>query len=262
MESVSLILIAVGAAIIGVVLLLRLGLRLRHRAADEAQTAPRGDRESHGVDPDFDPLFAVDAVRAEPSDGDLAALGKIVAEQEEPRESPPSAQTEPLAGVTRDISGISANRRRPPRTAEDPHRVVVLNVIAGEDRAFAGPAVRDAVERSGFEYGEWQIFHYYSPAHGDAPPLFSLANMVKPGSFELENMDAMSTAGLSLFMVPAGAEDDVAAFDTMLAKSRQLAADLGGEVRDARRSVLTRQAIGHIREQLNEWSCKTQAAQH
>ena len=118
------------------------------------------------------------------------------------------------------------------------------------------------MELSGFEYGEWQIFHYYSPARGDAPPLFSLANMVKPGSFDLEKMDAMSTAGLSLFMVPAGAEDDVAAFDTMLAKSRQIAADLGGEVLDARRSVLTRQAIGHIREQLNEWSCKAQAAQH
>jgi cell division protein ZipA len=48
----------------------------------------------------------------------------------------------------------------------------------------------------------------------------------------------------------------------MLAKTRQLAEALGGEVRDARRSVLTRQAIGHIREQLNEWRHKAQVAQH
>lgn len=262
MESVSLILIAVGAAIIVVVLVLRLGLRWKHRGTDAIPPAARGDREPHGVEPEFDPLFAIDAVRAEPSDGDLTALGKIVAEQDDAQETAISRQPDPISTATHDMPRHSAGKRRPPRAAEDPNRVVVLNVIARVDRAFPGQAVRDAVEVSGFEYGEWQIFHYYSPAHGDAPPLFSLANMVKPGSFELENMDAMSTAGLSLFMVPAGAEDDVAAFDTMLAKGRQLAADLGGELRDARRSVLTRQAIGHIREQLNEWSCKTQAAQH
>jgi cell division protein ZipA len=62
--------------------------------------------------------------------------------------------------------------------------------------------------------------------------------------------------------VPAGDEDDIVAFDTMLAKTRRLADELGGEVRDARRSVLTRQAIGQIREQLNEWRCKAQATQH
>lgn len=262
MESVSLILIAVGAAIIGIVSVLRLGLRLRHRAAKETPPAPRSDREPHDVEPEFDPLFAIDVKRDDASDGDLASLGRIVAEQGEPRAAPSTMQTEPVNGAARHIPANSVGKRRPPRTAEDPHRVVVLNIVAGEDQIFAGQAVRDSVELSGFEYGEWQIFHYYSPARGDAPPLFSLANMVKPGSFDLEKMDAMSTAGLSLFMVPAGEEDDVAAFDTMLAKSRQIAADLGGEVLDARRSVLTRQAIGHIREQLNEWSCKAQAAQH
>lgn len=261
MESVSMILIVVGAVIIGVVLLLRLGLR--HRSSEQIPIAPHAGGDARIDEPEFDPLFAVDAGVSDVAEGALARVGKIVADQGEPRMTPSPAAPSALGGHAQAAAPRPAwGNRRPPRVAEDPRRVVVLNVMASEDRAFSGQAVRDAVENAGFEYGEWQIFHYYSPMHGDAPPLFSLANMVKPGSFDLERMDDMSTAGLSLFMVPAGEEDDILAFDTMLAKTRQLAEGLGGEVRDARRSVLTRQAVGQIREQLNEWRCKVQASQH
>jgi cell division protein ZipA len=261
MESVSVILIVVGAVIIGVVLLLRLGLR--RRSSGEIPIVARGDGDIRTEEPEFDPLFAVDTKVSEVSERALASVGKIVADEQESRsEPPPAAPVEPATfGQTVESSSLHG-KRRPPRVAEDPHRVVVLNVMTNGDQLFSGQAVRDAVTRSGFEYGDWQIFHYYSPAHVNAPPLFSLANMVKPGSFDLERMSDMTTAGLSLFMVPAGEDEDIVTFDTMLAKTRQLAEALGGEVRDARRSVLTRQAIGLIREQLNEWRHKAQVAQH
>jgi cell division protein ZipA len=254
MESVSTILIVVGAIVIGIVLLLRVVMRGRGSGEGPIVKPTAGETRP---ELEIDPLFEVDAKVSEVSDQALASVGKIVAEQSEP----PTATVPGRERAAASRPAI-ARRRRPPRVAEDPHRVVALNVMAGAEHSFAGRAVRDALENSGFEYGEWQIFHYYSPLRGDAPPLFSLANMVKPGSFDLEHMDAMSTAGLSLFMVPAGEEDDIVTFDTMLAKTRQLAEALGGEVRDARRSVLTRQAIGQIREQLNEWRHKAQAAQH
>jgi cell division protein ZipA len=250
MESVSMTLIVVGSVIIAVVLLLRLGLR--RRGSGQLSPAAHSDGNAHTEEPEFDPLFAVDAKVSDVSERTLAGVGRIVAEQQEARLQPsPLMNSEP-----------GSAKRPAPRVAEDPHRVVVLNVMANDDQVFSGPAVRQAVENTGFEYGDWQIFHYYSPARVDTPPLFSLANMVKPGSFDLENMGEMNTAGLSLFMVPAGEEDDIVTFDTMLAKTRRLAEELGGEVRDARRSVLTRQAIGQIREQLNEWRCKAQATQH
>ena len=257
MESVSVILIVVGAVIIGVVLMLRWGLR--RRSFTEIPTIgahTTGDVRSG--EQEFDPLFAVDAKVSEVSEGALASVGRIVAE-------PVETQTTAISNDDHDTAAESRSdvgKRRPPRVAADPHRVVVLNVMAGEDRGFSGQAIRYALENCGFEYGEWQIFHYYSPVHGNAPPLFSLANMVKPGSFDLEHLDDLKTAGLSLFMVPAGEDDDIVTFDTMLAKARQLAEALTGEVRDARRSVLTRQAIGQVREQLNEWRCKAQAVPH
>jgi cell division protein ZipA len=261
MESISVLLIVVGAVIIGIVLLLRWGMR--RRGFDETPIAPHGDDDAGTERQEFDPLFAVETKVSEVSDRALASVGRIVAERGEPRaaslpDGQPGADDHAQAAAPRP----TPSGRRPPRVAEDPHRVVVLNVMAGPDRAFPGRAVHQALEKSGFEYGEWQIFHYYSPLRGDEPPLFSLANMVKPGSFDLEHMDGMNIPGLSLFMVPPGGEDDIVTFDTMLANARQLAEALGGEVRDARRSVLTRQAIGQLREQLNEWRHKAQAAQH
>jgi cell division protein ZipA len=250
MESVSLILIVVGAAIIGVIALFRLGLRGRN--SKKLPIESWNGRDIRQEEPDVDPLFAIDAKKEEISDGALENVGKIAAVLDEPQPAPPaSAGLATPHREAREMPPKSA-RRRPPRTAEDPRRVVVLNIMAREDRAFSGGAVRGALDEAGFEYGDWQIFHYYSPTDRDAPPLFSLANMVKPGSFDLERMDEMNTAGLSLFMVPAGEEGDVAAFDAMLGTARRLAGALGGEVRDARRSVLTRQAIGLTREQLNE----------
>lgn len=262
MESVSLMLMAVGAVIIGAVLVLRVGLR--NRRIEESPVSPREIEEDRVEEPDLDPLFAIDKQEEVPQ-STFEKLGKIIADQGEAQvraPDPAPAQSAALRSAAREAPRASFGKRRPPRTADDPQRVVVLNVMAGADRGFSGAAVRDAVEGAGFEYGEWQIFHYYAHADGDAPPLFSLTNMIKPGSFDLQQMAALNTAGLSLFMVPACEEDDLAAFDTMLGTARQLAAELGGEVRDARRSVLTRQAIGRIREQLNEWRCKARVAQH
>ena len=257
MESVSLILIIVGAVIIGAVLLVRLGLRNR-----TASQAPRPAQEPRIAEPEFDPLFAIDVKKKGVSPGDLDKLGGIAAEKAEPRMTPYVSASTAIPKVVQESPSKSDGKRNPPRVAEDPHRVVVLNVMSGEDKLFLGHAVRSALESAGFEHGDWQIFHYYSSKQFDAPPLFSLANMVKPGNFDLGRMDTLSTPGLSLFMVPAGADDDIAVFDTMLATARRLAQDLGGEVRDARRSVLTRQAIAQIREQLNEWRCKVQVAHH
>ena len=261
MESVSTILIVIGAAIIAVVLLLRWGMR-RHSDTG-ALSASHPAKELQVEHQEFDPLFAVDIKVTDVSDKAVEGVGKIIADQDE-IQALDTTDTQPENdGLHQNVETPSEGTgRRSPRVAEHPHHVVVLNVMAGMDRTFSGRAVRKALEKSGFQYGEWQIFHYYSPMHDNTPPLFSLANMLKPGNFDLEQMDTMSTAGLSLFMVPPGDEDDIVTFDTMLAKTRQLAELLGGEVRDARRSVLTRQAIGHIREQLNEWRCKSQVAQH
>jgi cell division protein ZipA len=134
-----------------------------------------------------------------------------------------------------------------------PDKVIVLNVMAPSGRHFVGSALVDAIEACGMKYGEMQIFHY----HQDGAAAFSLVNMVNPGTFDLDNIDSLSTPGISLFIqMPNDAGNGLAAFDQMLATAKQLAQQLGGELRDEKRSVLTGSAIDHIRQQIAEYDCK------
>jgi len=255
MQTVSVVLIVVGLAIIAAVLVMRWRL---HREHDDASLTPRASRTQDDV-ADYDPLFAVPK-KAPPRRGDemdgYEAEAPIVT-------TDPSSRFEPTSVVPPIVAAPRpplSPRRSAPRTAADPERVIALNVMAADGERFGGVAIAAAAQRAGLELGTWSIYHYYSGEMPEAPPLFSVANMVKPGSFDLDQLHEISTVGLSLFMVPAGDEQDTQSLDIMLETARQLASELGGDVRDARRSVLTRQAIDRLREQLNEERFKARAA--
>lgn len=261
MEKVSLFLIVAGLVIIAVVLLMR--WRLRNAENESPAPSPIQHRAAY-EEPEYDPLFALDkkaAAQREADEWDVVRIEPkaISGTQVETGETLPSISAPPPAEATRPKPQPAPlpRQRAAPRVATDPERVITLNVMAPQGQRFAGGAIAAAAQLAGLELGMWSIYHCYAVEAPNAPPLFSVANMVKPGSFDAERMHDISTVGLSLFMVPAGDENDLRALDIMLAKARQLASDLGGEVRDARRSVLTRQAIERLREQLNEWRARS-----
>lgn len=152
-------------------------------------------------------------------------------------------------------------RRAPPRMVEDDGQVVVLHVMARDGQRLRGAGLRQVLEACGLEHGPLGIYHRYDPNRPGDPPRFSVANMVQPGRLDPEELERLVTPGLSLFMVPSGeAGTDLAAFDEMVATARRLAEAVGGEVRDARRNPLTRQEIGHLREQIGEWARRARLA--
>lgn len=137
--------------------------------------------------------------------------------------------------------------------SDAPDKVIVLNVMAPQGQHFVGPKLVEAIEASGLRYGDMQIYHYYS----DTVPVFGLVNMVKPGMFDLDTVDQISTPGVSFFIqMPNDLSNGLSSFNTMLSTAQQLAERLGGELRDETRSVLTHSAIDHIRQQIAEYDCK------
>ncbi len=273
MEKVSLVLIVIGLVIIAVVLVSRLRLRRRNELPSEPyQRVPSHSDGFRAEPPEYDPLFAIDNAEAEQRELDKwgAVTTKVIDEpvMETPPPAPrvhvttPPPRPQPASAprVVTPAVPPPAPVRSPPRLADVAEHVVTLNVIAAEGQRFAGPAIAAAMARAGLEWGAWSIYHYYAQQDPHASPLFSVANMVKPGNFDPQRMDEISTVGLSLFMVPAMDGTDLASLDILLATARQLAGDLGGELRDSRRSVLTRQAIELLREQINEWRRKAQVA--
>ncbi|ADJ28342.1 cell division protein ZipA [Nitrosococcus watsonii] len=128
-----------------------------------------------------------------------------------------------------------------------PELVIVLTVIARGKSIFRGKDIVRVLEDKGLRHGEMNIYHAYSPG-GRA--IFSVANIMEPGSFDLEQIEHFSTMGLALFMRLPGPAGGFAAFDRMLEIARLLAEKLNGEVRDERRNILTAQALEQIRERI------------
>ncbi|MDZ7662719.1 cell division protein ZipA [Thiohalophilus sp.] len=131
--------------------------------------------------------------------------------------------------------------------------VIVLNIMAKSGHYFPGNDVLAALRADELQHGEMQIFHRYPDGAANGRPVFSLANTVEPGTFDLNTLDQLQTPGLSLFMQLPGPMDSREAFELMLKTGRNLAEQLGGDLCDERRNVLTLQTIGHLKEQIESF---------
>lgn len=144
---------------------------------------------------------------------------------------------------------IRAESAPAPRPEESigPELILVLTVVAHGKGLFRGKDIVRFLEGQGLCHGEMDIFHAYS-AGGRS--VFSVANIVEPGIFDLRTIDSFVTPGLTLFLRLPGPAGGFAAFDAMLETARILAEGLNGEIRDERRNVLTTQAVQQIRERI------------
>ena len=142
------------------------------------------------------------------------------------------------------IPGSSA--KSAPVREQGEQLILALHVMPRLAPNFTGAAVHTAIEACGLKYGRYQVFHRMEGSQS----VFSVANMVEPGSFDLTTIDDSELLGLTLFMVLPGPRGGVASYADMLATSRQLAQALDGEVLDQERSTLTRQTARHIRERI------------
>ncbi|AYC32608.1 cell division protein ZipA [Pseudomonas cavernae] len=131
--------------------------------------------------------------------------------------------------------------------------VLVINVVARDDDGFNGPALLQNILESGLRFGEMDIFHRHESMAGNGEVLFSMANGVKPGTFDLDDIDHFRTRAVSFFLGLPGPRHPKQAFDVMVAAARKLAHELNGELKDDHRSVLTAQTIEHYRQRIVEF---------
>ncbi|OZY85105.1 cell division protein ZipA [Cellvibrio mixtus] len=137
--------------------------------------------------------------------------------------------------------------------APEPEEVLIINVMAHKGEMFKGSDLLDIILKCGMRYGSMDIFHRYSDAKGEGALLFSMANMVKPGTFDLDAMDEFETPGVSLFMTLPINADSMQSFDLMADTARAIAETLNGELKDEQRSVMTRQTLEHCRQRIRDF---------
>jgi cell division protein ZipA len=135
----------------------------------------------------------------------------------------------------------------------EPEEVLIINVMAHKGEMFNGGDLLDIILKCGMRYGSMDIFHRHSDTKGEGALLFSMANMVKPGTFDLDAMDEFETPGVSLFMTLPINADSMQSFDLMADTARAIAETLGGELKDEQRSVMTRQTLEHCRQRIRDF---------
>ncbi len=187
------------------------------------------------VDEDF--LVRMSAGRDEEGSMELPWEAPLSAAGEEPDEPAMSIPADDDPGTL-------------PRSVDS--EVFMLNVVARDPRGFKGEDILHILLACDLRFGDMNFFHRHEFEAGKGPIQFSVANMMRPGVFDIDNMGDFSTQGLVFFVTLPGPEDMMKAFDYMLETAQAVARNLGGDVLDESRSVLTRQALEHSRQQIRD----------
>ena len=130
--------------------------------------------------------------------------------------------------------------------------VFILYVVAQAEEGFSGTDILEILLACDLRFGDMDFFHRHERASGRGPIEFSVANMMKPGVFDIDNMEPLQTRGLMFFVTLPGPSDMLKAFDYMYETVKVVAKSLGGDIQEETRSVITRQSLEHMRQQIRE----------
>ncbi|XQW86507.1 cell division protein ZipA [Thalassotalea piscium] len=138
--------------------------------------------------------------------------------------------------------------------------VIVVSVVMTEDNTISGAALLPALLTLGLRFGDMDIFHRHEDNAGNGKVTFSLANMLNPGTFNLDEIESFTTQGISLFMTLPNAGDPFEVFEQMMSAAKQLSMEFHGQLLDDKRSVMTKQTEQHYMSKIREFERKSRIA--
>jgi cell division protein ZipA len=145
------------------------------------------------------------------------------------------------------------------RDREEFDKIITLYVAARADQQLLGPDIIVAAEKAGLSYGYMNIFHRLVDGHPHSGPVFSVANIKKPGSFEMAEIQSMETPAIAFFLTLPAPIPALDAWEKMLPTAQRMAELLDGVVLDESRNALGRQRIAHIRDELRAYDRQHEA---
>ncbi|PTP16789.1 cell division protein ZipA [Vibrio sp. 10N.286.51.C3] len=137
--------------------------------------------------------------------------------------------------------------------------VIVLNVHCAGEIPFVGTELFRSMENNGLTYGEMSIYHCFAQASDEPKVIFSVANMMQPGTLEHDDPADFTTKGISFFMtLPCYGQADQN-FNVMLSAAQKIADDMGGNVLDESRNLMTPNRLSDYRKQIRDFMTASNA---
>jgi len=141
----------------------------------------------------------------------------------------------------------------PPKIAE---KLVILHVMARRPHKFNGKAILNFCKELDLELDDLFIFNKNVERFSGKKALYSIVNMVKPGTFDADGMHEFETPGLSFILSLPGPEEGLRAFNIMLEDARKFSERLNGDLLDESRNRLNPQMTAHLQEDIQLFSLR------
>ena len=170
----------------------------------------------------------------------------------------PGKRTEPTVPRNDHLFRV---RRTPPEPGRAPpappglDQVVVIWVVAKAGSSFDGQQLVKALADNGLRYGNDALFRKYDVDSGEE--LFSVVNGLEPGTFDLSDLNVLSTPRIVMLLSLVNATTGLAAFSEMLDAAQDISISLGGELRDENMGPMTGQTIEHYRQRISDYKRKS-----
>lgn len=184
------------------------------------------------IDPLEDPLATMGGTNS----------GVDATEKEAPRLEPDLFSNQPGKTASSDVS-------RSPSMVER-LTMVVMHIVAEKDNPFEGKAVIKALQAHKLRFGEHEIFHRLLEEEGKKLTIYSVANMVKPGTLAPDTLKESSVPGLTLILNLPAPIESLKAYDDMLHAAQHMSSTLDGSLLDEEFMTLSREKIALDRAKL------------
>lgn len=159
-----------------------------------------------------------------------------------------------------DVPGQSATVDTGRRPDVDFDKIVTLVVAARPGQVLSGEDIVVAAEKTGMVYGYQSIYHRMVEGCHEKGPVFSMASVLKPGSFDMATIGEMETPAVAFFLTLPGPLDALDAWEKMEPTAQRMAELLDATVQDDSGNTLGRQRIAHIRDELRAYDRQKAAA--
>jgi len=232
----------VGILVAGLILLAAIWYFGTRPRRGQGRRVARGDRDGEGrMEPTLGAQIERELADA-PAQGDAEALVQT--------------EMELLDGA---VGAASPNSELGKRASEEFDKIVTLYIAAKAGQVLRGPDIVVAAEKAGLTYGHMNVFHRLVESHPERGPIFSVANIRKPGSFEMGEIQSLETPAIAFFLTLPAPVSALDAWDAMLPAAQRMAELLDGVVLDEQRNALGRQRIAGLRDELRAWDRENEA---
>ena len=226
---------------------------LRPRVAEVTLNAPVSSA---------DPLITEPKTRAElrPRRAANQSLNERPAASRKPRRLGGLRKNESSMVAEAEAAAKTARAQRDSKTGKEEgasapvEDLILIHLVAPKGQQFSGAELVEALRSQGLKFGEMNIFHRRDPMMG--APIYSVANALEPGFFDLSDIDAMNTPGVTFFLQLPGPEDPAGALEDMLGAAQVIAHTLGGQLRDENKDRVTHQIATAMKQRVSDYMLK------